>query len=78
MQINYSNSNQNEIRLELCKIIMKKINENGWTQTIAAEKLGIDIPKISQMKKQMESKEMHGFSLNRLLGFYKTLVMKLI
>ncbi|CAO3614178.1 unnamed protein product [Cunninghamella blakesleeana] len=52
---------------------MEKINEKGYTQTVAADILGVDLPKISQMKRQMESNEIHGFSLLRLLGFLENL-----
>lgn len=73
MEIDYNIGNNSNTRLELCKIIMKKIHENGWTKTIAAEKLGIDQPQIAQLQKQIENEEIYGFSLKRLLYFLKIL-----
>lgn len=73
MQIDYNIGNDSDTRLELCKIIIEKIQENGWTQTHAADKLGIDQLKISQLRKQMENEEILGFSLKRLLDFVKIL-----
>lgn len=50
-------------------IINKIIEKNAWTQAFAAEKLGIDQPKVSQIK----NGKIDGFSLERLLGFLKKL-----
>ncbi|MGL9682281.1 MAG: helix-turn-helix domain-containing protein [Wolbachia sp.] len=58
-----------EIKKELLSIISKFIEKKGWTQAQAAEILGVDQPKISQIK----NGKTDGFSLERLLGFLKKL-----
>jgi|GEM_PF-4548890 len=63
-----------EIKKKLLSIISKFIGENGWTQAHAAEKLGVDQPKISQIK----NGKTDGFSLERLLGFLKKLGFRII
>lgn len=57
------------IKTKLLYIINKIIEKNAWTQAFAAEKLGIDQPKVSQIK----NGKIDGFSLERLLGFLKKL-----
>ncbi|WP_250295775.1 helix-turn-helix domain-containing protein [Wolbachia endosymbiont of Oedothorax gibbosus] len=56
-------------KTKLLYIINKIIEKNAWTQAFAAEKLGIDQPKVSQIK----NGKIDGFSLERLLGFLKKL-----
>ncbi|MGL9732583.1 MAG: helix-turn-helix domain-containing protein [Wolbachia sp.] len=58
-----------EIKKELLSIISRFIEKKGWTQAKAAEILGVDQPKISQIK----NGKTDGFSLERLLGFLKKL-----
>lgn len=57
------------IKTKLLYITNKIIEKNAWTQAFAAEKLGIDQPKVSQIK----NGKIDGFSLERLLGFLKKL-----
>lgn len=61
------------IKLKLLSIINKIIEKNQWTQSVAAEKLGVDQPKISQIK----NNKIDGFSLERLLAFLKKLNHKI-
>lgn len=63
--ISLNELNSAEIKIKLLNIINKIIEKNQWTQSVAAEKLGVDQPKISQIKND----KMDGFSLSRLLGF---------
>lgn len=58
-----------EIKRKLLNIIRKVIEKNTWTQAHAAERLGIDQPKVSQIK----NGKIDGFSLERLLVFLKKL-----
>lgn len=76
MEIIYDND-IDEIREKLCRIIMQKIKENGYTQTIAAEKLGIEQHILSRMQKGMENNDLNGFSMSRLLTFLKKLDYKI-
>ncbi|QOD37911.1 helix-turn-helix domain-containing protein [Candidatus Wolbachia massiliensis] len=62
-----NNSCSIEIKKKLLTIISKVIEKNTWTQAHAAERLGVDQPKISQIK----NGKTDGFSLERLLGFLK-------
>ncbi|MDM8335121.1 helix-turn-helix domain-containing protein [Wolbachia pipientis] len=64
-----NNSCNVEIKKKLLNIISKVIERNAWTQAYAAERLGVDQPKISQIK----NGKTDGFSLERLLGFLKKL-----
>ncbi|MGL9726440.1 MAG: helix-turn-helix domain-containing protein [Wolbachia sp.] len=57
------------MKTKLLYIINKIIEKNTWTQAHAAEKLGIDQPKVSQIK----NGKIDGFSLERLLGFLRKL-----
>ncbi len=45
-----NNSCSVEIKKKLLSIITKVIEKNTWTQAHAAERLGVDQPKISQIK----------------------------
>lgn len=76
MEIIYDD-NSSKIREKLCRIIMQKIKENGYTQTIAAEKLGIEQHTLSRMQKGMENNDLNGFSMSRLLTFLKKLDYKI-
>lgn len=76
MEIIYDD-NSSKIRERLCRIIMQKIKENGYTQTIAAEKLGIEQHTLSRMQKGMENNDLNGFSMSRLLTFLKKLDYKI-
>lgn len=67
--ISLNNLDSEAIKKNLLGIISKIIGKNTWTQAYAAEKLGIDQPKVSQIKSGKTS----GFSLERLLGFLKKL-----
>lgn len=67
--ISLNNLGSAEIKTKLLHIINKIIEKNTWTQAYAAEKLGIDQPKVSQIK----NGKIDGFSLERLLGFLKKL-----
>ncbi|WP_253300022.1 helix-turn-helix domain-containing protein [Wolbachia endosymbiont of Chironomus riparius] len=58
-----------EIKKKLINIIKSIIEKNSWTQSYAAEILGIDQPKVSQIKND----KINGFSLERLLVFLKKL-----
>ncbi|MDG7056112.1 MAG: helix-turn-helix domain-containing protein [Wolbachia endosymbiont of Meromenopon meropis] len=58
-----------EIKRKLLRIISEFITTKCWTQARAAEELGIDQPKISQIK----NGKTDGFSLERLLAFLKKL-----
>ncbi|MFP3035456.1 MAG: helix-turn-helix domain-containing protein [Wolbachia sp.] len=58
-----------EIKRKLLSIISEFIRTKCWTQARAAEELGVDQPKISQIK----NGKTDGFSLERLLGFLKKL-----
>ncbi len=62
-----NNSCNVEVKKKLLNIISKVIERNAWTQAHAAEKLGVDQPKISQIK----NGKTDGFSLERLLSFLK-------
>ncbi|NUY39440.1 XRE family transcriptional regulator [Wolbachia endosymbiont of Litomosoides brasiliensis] len=62
-----NNSCSVEIKKKLLGIITKVIEKNTWTQAHAAERLGVDQPKISQIK----NGKTDGFSLERLLGFLR-------
>ncbi len=62
-----NNSCNIEVKKKLLNIISKVIERNAWTQAHAAEKLGVDQPKISQIK----NGKTDGFSLERLLSFLK-------
>ncbi|HCE59406.1 MAG TPA: DNA-binding protein [Wolbachia sp.] len=62
-----------EIKKKLLDIIRKVIEKNTWTQSHAAERLGIDQPKVSQIK----NGKIDGFSLERLLVFLKKLNHKI-
>lgn len=70
--ISLNNLDSAEVKTKLLYIINKIIEKNAWTQAFAAEKLGIDQPKVSQIK----NGKIDGFSLERLLGFLKSLIMK--
>ncbi|MDR2831542.1 MAG: helix-turn-helix domain-containing protein [Rickettsiales bacterium] len=67
--ISLNNLDSAEIKIKLLHAINKIIEKNTWTQAYAAEKLGIDQPKVSQIK----NGKIDGFSLERLLGFLKKL-----
>ncbi|WP_353275055.1 helix-turn-helix domain-containing protein [Wolbachia endosymbiont (group A) of Ennomos erosarius] len=67
--ISLNNLDSAGIKTKLLYIINKIIEKNAWTQVFAAEKLGIDQPKVSQIK----NGKIDGFSLERLLGFLKKL-----
>ncbi|WP_375316485.1 helix-turn-helix domain-containing protein [Wolbachia endosymbiont (group A) of Colletes cunicularius] len=67
--ISLNNLDSAAIKTKLLYIINKIIEKNAWTQAFAAEKLGIDQPKVSQIK----NGKIDGFSLERLLGFLKKL-----
>lgn len=67
--ISLNNLDSEAIKKKLLGIISKIIGKNTWTQACAAEKLGIDQPKVSQIKSGKTS----GFSLERLLGFLEKL-----
>ncbi|WP_320157297.1 helix-turn-helix domain-containing protein [Wolbachia endosymbiont (group A) of Anoplius nigerrimus] len=67
--ISLNNLDSAGIKTKLLHIINKIIEKNAWTQAFAAEKLGIDQPKVSQIK----NGKIDGFSLERLLGFLKKL-----
>lgn len=69
-----NNLDSEAIKKKLLGIISKIIGKNTWTQACAAEKLGIDQPKVSQIK----SGKTNGFSLERLLGFLKKLDHEII
>ncbi len=60
-----TDSNIHEVKVKLLEIIMEIIKTRGLNQTEAASFLGIDQPKISQMKYN----RVEGFSLERLLLF---------
>lgn len=62
-----NNSCNVETKKKLLNIISKVIERNAWTQAHAAARLGVDQPKISQIK----NGKTDGFSLERLLGFLK-------
>ncbi|MCV3769356.1 helix-turn-helix domain-containing protein [Wolbachia endosymbiont of Dipetalonema caudispina] len=62
-----NNSCNVEVKKKLLNIISKVIEKNAWTQAHAAERLGVDQPKISQIK----NGKTDGFSLERLLSFLK-------
>lgn len=64
-----SDIENNEIKYKLIDIINMKIEENNWNQTTAAKILGVDQPKISQLK----NNKISGFSLQKLLSFLKKL-----
>lgn len=70
--ISLNNLDSAGIKTKLLYIINKIIEKNAWTQAFAAEKLGIDQPKVSQIK----NGKIDGFSLERLLGFLKNLIMR--
>ena len=63
-----------EIKRKLLDIIRTIIENNTWTQAHAAEKLGIDQPKVSQIK----NGKINGFSLERLLIFLTKLNHKVV
>ncbi|MDR0773058.1 MAG: helix-turn-helix domain-containing protein [Wolbachia pipientis] len=65
--ISLNNLDSAGVKTKLLYIINKIIEKNAWTQAFAAEKLGIDQPKVSQIK----NGKIDGFSLERLLGFLK-------
>ncbi|WP_375603918.1 helix-turn-helix transcriptional regulator [Wolbachia endosymbiont of Anurida maritima] len=65
--ISLNNLDSAGVKTKLLHIINKVIEKNAWTQAYAAEKLGIDQPKVSQIK----NGKIDGFSLERLLGFLK-------
>ncbi|WP_265044589.1 helix-turn-helix domain-containing protein [Wolbachia endosymbiont (group A) of Epirrhoe alternata] len=67
--ISLNNLDSAGIKTKLLYIINKIVEKNAWTQAFAAEKLGIDQPKVSQIK----NGKIDGFSLERLLGFLKKL-----
>ncbi|WP_264732478.1 helix-turn-helix domain-containing protein [Wolbachia endosymbiont (group A) of Sphaerophoria taeniata] len=67
--ISLNNLDSAAIKTKLLYIINKIIEKNAWTQAFAAEKVGIDQPKVSQIK----NGKIDGFSLERLLGFLKKL-----
>lgn len=58
-----------EMKKKLISIINNIIEKHTWTQSEAAERLGIDQPKVSQIK----GGKTDGFSLERLLAFLKKL-----
>ncbi|WFW29722.1 MAG: helix-turn-helix domain-containing protein [Wolbachia endosymbiont of Menacanthus eurysternus] len=62
-----------EIKKRLLSVISEFIIAKCWTQARAAEELGVDQPKISQIK----NSKVDGFSLERLLGFLKKLGFKI-
>jgi predicted XRE-type DNA-binding protein len=67
--ISFNSSGSMVTKKMLFAVIKMKIEQEGWTQFEAAEKLGIDQPKVSQIKND----KMGGFSLERLLVFLKRL-----
>lgn len=67
--ISLNNLDSAGVKTKLLHIINEVIEKNAWTQAYAAEKLGIDQPKVSQIK----NGKIDGFSLERLLGFLKKL-----
>ncbi len=67
--ISLNSLNSSEIKRKLLDIMRSTIEKNVWTQAYAAEKLGIDQPKVSQIK----NGKIEGFSLERLLIFLKKL-----
>ncbi|NEV49697.1 XRE family transcriptional regulator [Wolbachia pipientis] len=71
--ISLNNLDSAGVKTKLLYIINKIIEKNAWTQAFAAEKLGIDQPKVSQIK----NGKIDGFSLERLLGFLKKLDHKI-
>lgn len=65
IKIELSRLKDNEVKIEILRMIIEIINYNQWNQTAAAKMLGVDQPKISQIKNGKTS----GFSLERLLLF---------
>ncbi|OEY86888.1 DNA-binding protein [Wolbachia pipientis] len=63
--ISLNNSNSLEIKRKLLGIMKDTIEKKHLKQTDAAEKLGIDQPKVSQIN----NGKIEGFSLERLLVF---------
>ncbi|WP_333023255.1 helix-turn-helix domain-containing protein [Wolbachia endosymbiont of Pentidionis agamae] len=61
-----------EVKIKLLEIIVKVIDGNCWNQTKAASVLGIDQPKISQIR----NGKIAGFSMERLLTFLAKLKCK--
>jgi predicted XRE-type DNA-binding protein len=72
--ISLSSLNGLEIKRRLLDIMRDTIEKNAWTQAYAAERLGIDQPKVSQIK----NGKTEGFSLERLLIFLKKLDYQII
>ncbi|MDN5248054.1 MAG: helix-turn-helix transcriptional regulator [Wolbachia endosymbiont of Tyrophagus putrescentiae] len=67
--ISLNNLDSTEIKKGLLDMIARTIENNSWTQAYVAELLGIDQPKVSQIK----NGRTNGFSLERLLVFLKKL-----
>lgn len=63
-----------EIKRKLIDMINNFIEKYNWTQSYAAEILGVDQPKVSQLK----NGKIDGFSLERLLSFLKKLDHEII
>ncbi|APR98474.1 helix-turn-helix domain-containing protein [Wolbachia endosymbiont of Folsomia candida] len=72
--ISLNSLDSTEIKRRLIDIINSFIEKYNWTQSHAAEILGIDQPKVSQIK----NGKIDGFSLERLLSFLKKLDHEII
>ncbi|WP_168464644.1 helix-turn-helix domain-containing protein [Wolbachia endosymbiont of Ctenocephalides felis wCfeT] len=55
-------SNKNKVRTELLSIVRDIIKAHNWTQTVAADMLELDQPKISSI----ENLKTKGFSAERI------------
>jgi len=63
------NSGELLVKAELARQINTIIEDRGWTQEQAAEKLGIDQPKVSALS----CGRLRGFSVERLIDFLNKL-----
>ena len=72
-RILFNELQDSEAKLKILNEIVKIIDENKWNQTVAAQVLGVDQPKISQIK----NGKIAGFSLERLLFFLTKLNCKI-
>lgn len=60
---------ERQIRIKLAVVIRREILDRGWSQTEAAEVLGVNQPKVSALLKY----QLAGFSVERLMNLLTTL-----
>jgi predicted XRE-type DNA-binding protein len=67
--LNLPNAEERQTKVQLAVAINRAITENDWSQSEAADMLGINQPKVSALRKY----RLEGFSVERLMLFLTVL-----